>query len=187
MVNGGNLNFRFEKIDVVRLQSYRQEVKIRSVIEQILMNAQVIRYVIICADLYLTMWFCDVIFQWVMKFYRTDFQRTIVDEFIFQYWRQQVRQRLGDLRFRREVIRRWRGRYCFLMFEIRFWCLERGSYIKNRFVVLNSSNSAGVEVVIVTQRFDIINNRFFIIVRAKKVVVKRMYQSFFRDGFFCSI
>lgn len=36
------------------------------------------------------------------------------------------------------------------MFEIRFWCLERGSYIKNRFVVLNSSNSAGVEVVIVT-------------------------------------
>lgn len=92
MVNGGNLNFWFEKIDVVWLQSYWQEVKIRSVIEQILMNVQVIWYVIICVDLYLMMWFCDVIFQWVMKFYWMDFQWMIVDEFIFQYWWQQVCQ-----------------------------------------------------------------------------------------------
>ena len=30
----------------------------------------------------LTMRFCDVTFQWVMKLHRTDFQRTIADEFI---------------------------------------------------------------------------------------------------------
>lgn len=58
------------------------------------------------------------------------------------------------------------------MFEICFWCLERGCYIKNWFVVLNSSNLVGVEVVIVMQCFDIINNWFFIIVWVKKVVVK---------------
>ncbi len=63
------------------------------------MNAQIIRHATICADPHLTMWFCDVTFQWVMKLHRTDFQRTIADEFIFQHWRQQVRQRLGDLRF----------------------------------------------------------------------------------------
>ena len=151
------------------------------------MNAQIIRHVTICADPHLTMRFCDVPFQWVMKLHRTDFKRTIADEFIFQHWRQQVRQRLGDLCFRRQAIRRWRGRHCFLMFETRFWCLERGSHIKNRFAVLNSSNPAGAEAVTVTQRFDIINNRLLTIAWAKKVAVKRMYQPLFRDGLFCSI
>lgn len=73
------------------------------------------------------------------------------------------------------------------MFETRFWYLERGRHIKNRFAVLNSSNLAGAEAVTVTQRFDIINNRLLTIARAKKVAVKRMYQPLFRDGLFCSI
>lgn len=72
-----------------------------------------------------------------------------------------------------------------LMFETRFWCLERGSHIKS-VCRLNSSNPAGAEAVTVTQRFDIINNRLLTIARAKKVAVKRMYQPLFRDGLFAA-
>ena len=67
MVDRGNLQTFLQEADAVGLQRDGQEIQIGSITQQILMNADIIRYRTVGADPDLTRWFCNVSFQRVME------------------------------------------------------------------------------------------------------------------------
>ena len=168
----------------MRLQRHRQEVKVRGVAKQILMDAEVFIQHAVSADPHLTNRIGHMALQRVMELNRADLQRLVAEELLFHAGGQQVREIAGDLRFRFERVRRGRGGHRFLMLVARLGGLERGSHIENRLAVLHRCHAAGAKAVAVTQHFHIINNRFLAIAGAQKVAVERVHQAVCRNGLF---
>ena len=124
MVDSGDLHARLKEADAVRLQRHRQEIKVRGIAQQILMNAQIVGNGAIGAQPHLAHRFSNMAFHRVMKFDRADLQRFITEEFIFYLRRQKVCQLAGDIGFRVQAVRRGGRRHRFLMLIAVLWRLE---------------------------------------------------------------
>ncbi len=78
---------------------------------------------------HLTMWFCDVTFQWVMKLHRRTSSGRSQMNLSFSTGGSRC-PAIGRFAFPKVGHQALARTACFLMFETRFWCLERGSHIK---------------------------------------------------------
>ncbi|MNL62600.1 hypothetical protein D3C87_1866340 [compost metagenome] len=99
MVDSRHLHPFFQEAHAVRLQCHRQEIEIRGIAQQILMNAEIFRHRAVSAHPYLTLWLCNMALHRVVELDRADFKRLITQEFFFDLRRQQMRQRTRDIRF----------------------------------------------------------------------------------------
>ena len=187
MVDGGDLHAGLKETNAVRLQRHRQEVKVRGIAQQILMNAQIVGNGAVGAQPHLTHRLGDMAFHRVMKLHRADLQRLIAEEFVFHLRRQEMRQLAGNVGFRRQPIRGGGGRHRFLMFIAVLWRLEGGGHIEDRLPVLDGGDPAGAKAVAVAQHLHIVDDRFLTVAGAQKVAVKRMHQTFNGHGLFCRI
>ena len=167
----------------MRLQRHRQEVKVRRIAQQVLMNAEIFRHCTVGTHPDLTFRFCSVAFHRVMEFNGADLKRLIAEELLLYLRRKQMRQRPGDIGFRFEIVRRRGWRHHFLMLIARFRRLERGGHVKDRFAMLNGCHAASTKTVAISQHFNVIDNGFCAIARAQEVTVKGVHQTVSRDGF----
>ena len=172
MINRGNLNFRLHKAVAVRLKGGRQEIVVRSITEQILMQRLIIRHCAVGFQPGITHRRILRVLKRAVKTHRAPFNGLLTQEQRLHFRRQVSGDLAGNIGFRGESVRARNLRHGILMLKTALFPLERGGHIENRFSVLNSADTAGTETFAVTQIFHIINNRFMAVARAQKIAVE---------------
>ncbi len=166
MIDRRDLHPFFEEADAVRLQRHRQEVEVRRIAQQILMDAEIFRHGAVGADPHLALWLGGVALHRVVELDGADLKRLIAEKLLFNLRRQQMRQCASDIRFRFKIVRRGGRGHDLLMLVARLRCLERGGHVKDRLTVLDGRDAARAEAVAVSQNFNVIHDGFRAIARA---------------------